>query len=149
MEYLKDTGMEEPEDIREKCKKLYEKDKHKRGDYAPFLAIIIFYLVIIFFVVTFNDKFVVPWIPLLTMVIVFLLCLFRFVQVAWFIVIFIISLFIIYVLLAIPASYIYVLVGVAVAILTAYGIIVRRYYWVAPLVAFVLVLSFIFFISKL
>lgn len=142
-------GEEDEEEERAKCRKWEEDDRYKRGDYSPFIAMIVFYLVIIFLVISFSDGFSVPWIPLLTALIVFLMCLFRLIEVAWFVVIFIISLFLIYILVAIPTSYIYLLVGVTVLILAVYGGMMRRFFWMAPLAAFIMILIFIFFINKL
>lgn len=115
--------------------------------FSPLLAILLFYLIFIFLTVTFIQHFYVPWVPILVILIVLLLCIFKYRRVAWFLTIFIISLSLFFCFLVFPLKFANIILAVFTVFMCIYGIVTAEYQWTAPLLALLISFSFIFFLS--
>ena len=79
--------------------------------------------------------------------VVLALCFSGYMSSAWFLVIFIISLCLMFILLAIPWPYMTIVVTIIVIIICILAIIFRKYYWLATSLALVLLYLAILLIS--
>lgn len=113
-------------------------------DVAPLLTIIVFYFIWLSVICLLGGYVYIPWIPIIIVLVVFAFSFIGYSSFAWFLVIFIISLSLIMLFLSLPNPIAVFVTGIIVGSLSAYGLLWKKYYWLATGLALILAFVFVY-----